>query len=148
MRTFRISTLVFLCALATPAPAMPQGIAASHIEANVPVGPDFRNFLVRDLQAYFAASTGKRVRAEYELLRDGPTQSGVAYPKYYAWVRVFAGQTLLDEGAVRVAAIERVRFEVTHFLSKARIARDPQALESIVPKLLLPAIRERAGLAQ
>ena len=114
----------------------------------MPVGPDFRKFLLRDLEAYFAGVTGRRVRTEYELLRDAPTQSGVAYPKFYAWVRLFGGETLVDEGAVRVAAIDRVRFEVTDYVSRSRIVREPRSVEPIFPQPLLPAIRARAGATQ
>ena len=148
MKTAVQTAALFLLCLLVPPLTTAQGLTNSHVEANVPVGPDFRKFLLRDLEAYFASVTGRRVRTEYELLRDAPTQSGVAYPKFYAWVRLFAGETLVDEGAVRVAAIDRVRFEVTDYVSRSRIAREPRSVEPIFPPPLLPAIRARAEATQ
>jgi hypothetical protein len=84
-------------------------IADSHIRANVPDEKDFDNFLRRDLAAHFKELKKKEVVVEYELLRGGPTQSGTAFPKFYAWVRVKENGNLLEEGAVRIAAIEKKR---------------------------------------
>ena len=64
-------------------------VGRSHIEANVPAPEQFRALLTRGLEAYFHAAGAQPVRADYQLLRDQPTQSGVAHPKYYAWVRIF-----------------------------------------------------------
>ena len=81
----------------------------------------------------------------YELLRKGPTQSGVAYPKYYAWVRVHRHDGLL-EGAVRLAAIDDQRFEVTHFLPAQEIVASP-GIESVFPEPLRQTIRDRSKAA-
>lgn len=113
---------------------------ASHIEQNVPVEADFDRLLRRDLSAYFGGAV-----VEYDLLRDGPTQSGVAYPKYYAWVRVLDDGRLADEGAIKIAAIDGVRFEVTDYLPRAAIQSDPDSAGAIFPSALLPAIQSRAG---
>lgn len=83
---------------------------------------------------------------EYQLLRNSPTQSGIAYPKFYAWVKVFSGSELLQEGAVHLAAIEKIRFEVTRFVSKEDITHDPQPLAHIFPAPLIPLILEKAGV--
>ncbi len=64
---------------------MVQQIEQSHIDGNVPAAKDFHKFLVRDLQKYFSSLLETKVLVEYELLRDGPTQSGVSFPKYYAY---------------------------------------------------------------
>ncbi len=72
--------------------AVREGILAieqSHIDGNVPAPKDFQSFLIRDLQKHFSSLLKKKVRVEYELLRDGPTQVGIAYPKYYAWVKIY-----------------------------------------------------------
>ncbi|MBO0722432.1 MAG: hypothetical protein J2P41_16520, partial [Blastocatellia bacterium] len=114
-----------------------DSIARSHIEANVPDEKDFSEFLIRDLQAYFRDTLKKTVRAEYELLREAPTQSGVAYPKFYAWVRVFIDDRLFEEGAVRVAAVEKTHFEITDYLSKHDIQEKPAAVETIFPQALV-----------
>jgi hypothetical protein len=123
-----------------------ESIADSHIKANVPDEKDFRNFLIRDLQSYFKVMLKKTVRAEYELLRDAPTQSGVAYPKFYAWVKIFEDSRLIDEGAVRLAAIEKKHFEVTDYLSKRDIEEKPAVLERIFPRALVESIKKRAGI--
>ena len=102
---------------APPQPLDPMAaIAESHIKGNVPPQSRFDRYLRRDLTAYFTRSTGKKVTVQYEFLREGPTQTGIAYPKYYLWVTVHTGTKLVDEGAARAAAIDRRRFEVTHYL--------------------------------
>src|SRR5215217_4004288 len=111
-------------------------VGLSHIEANVPAEKEFRRFLIRDLESYFAATLGKPVGVDYELLRDAPTQSGISYPKYYSWVMISDGNKLISEGAVRVAAIDGLRFEVTDYLSKNDIRRDTQAVEKVFPEAL------------
>jgi hypothetical protein len=120
-------------------------IARSHVEANVPAAGDFDRFLRRDLTAYFRHLTTVPVKVEYKLLRKGPTQSGVAYPKFYAWVTVLSNEKPIEEGAIRVAAIEKVWFEVTDFLSKADITDNPTSLERVFPAALVPSILERVG---
>lgn len=87
----------------------------------------------------------------YELLRKEPTQSGVAYPKYYAWVRVHRDDGLL-EGAVRLAAVddekfEVTNFEVTHFLGAREIVTSPRLIEPVFPQPLHQTIRDRARTA-
>jgi hypothetical protein len=105
-----------------------RDIQASHIEANVPSSTDFEKFLQRDLSRYFSVTRKqKSLRVEFELLRDEPTQSGVSYPRFYAWVRVAGGKSPEDRGAVRLAAIEKKRFEVTDFLSEPRSIATPTA---------------------
>src|SRR6058998_2120737 len=81
------------------------GVAQSHIDANVPRNDDFDNFLKRDLAKYFSANNGQVTSVEYELLRDSPTQTGISYPKFYAWVRIVRNARDKEEGAVRLAAI-------------------------------------------
>src|SRR3569833_407194 len=96
-------------------------LAQSHIEANIPKNSDFDKFFRRDLTSYFAPSLGAGIRVEYELLRPGPTQTGISYPKYYAWVRIVSGDRSVQEGAGRVAALEETHFEVADFLSAEQI---------------------------
>src|SRR5438094_5556117 len=74
---------------AHPQPQDPMAaIAESHIKGNVPAKARFDKYLWRDLTAYFARSTGKKVAVAYEFLREGPTQTGSSYPKYYLWVLI------------------------------------------------------------
>jgi hypothetical protein len=125
--------------------AWAQSLSQNPIEANVPAEAEFDALLTRDLRAYFST---RATSVSYELLRQAPTQSGIAYPKFYAWVRLFNGAKVVDEGAVRVAAIERVRFEITHYFSKAAIVQNPSAIEQVFPSALLPDIRNRATIEQ
>jgi len=120
-----------------------ESIAESHIRANVPDEKDFGQFLKRDLEKYFKESRHQTVAVDYELLRNEPTQSGVAYPKFYAWVTVRDGAKVLDQGAVRVAAVEKKSFDITHFVSEAEIKRSPDALNQIFPLTVADKIRER-----
>jgi hypothetical protein len=122
-----------------------QGLAQSHADANVPLQPAFDSLLRADLATYFTSHLARDVKVDYELLRRGPTQTGIAYPKFYAWVRVQAGGTV-EEGAVRLAAKERTRFEVTHFIPEAEIRRAPQSLNTVFPPAVADSIRKRLRL--
>jgi hypothetical protein len=115
-----------------------------HIEANVPAPADFNQLLRRDLVGYFEQARSKKgVAVQFELLRDGPTQSGVAYPKFYAWVTVDGGESAEDRGAVRVAAIEKKRFEVTDFVSELQIQNDLTSIEAVFPAQVCERIRDK-----
>jgi len=118
-------------------------IAKSHIDANVPKGKQFDEYLQRDLKSYFCeASTDCKV--EYELLREGPTQTGISYPKFYLWARCLKRKVVASEGAVRVAAIDQKRFDVTQFLSREEILVSPSQVGSIFPAALVDKIVQRA----
>ncbi len=128
--------------------AVPQIVVAkirgSHIESNAPSTSDFDAILARDLAAWFARRQGRPAVARFELLRRGPTQSGAAYPKYYVWVEVDTASASAVRGAVRVAAVERDRFEVLQFLSAEDIRERPDAMQSVFPAALIPEISRRA----
>jgi len=109
--------------------------ATSHINADVPAQSLFDPALRRDLLAYFG---GERV--EYTLLRAGPTQSGTAHPKYYAWVKI-AGR---GEGAVRLAAVGGNHFEVTDFVSLTEVRERPSRLNGVFPEALMSEIQRHA----
>ena len=135
-----------LLAFATSVDAQ-VGLQQSHIEGNVPSSEAFAGFLERDLVSYFKiAGTPGVTAAEYKLLREAPTQSGVAFPKYYAWVKVFAGSLSITEGAVRLAAVNRTGFEVTNFLSATQIRAAPNEVAKVFPSALVPLVLERAGV--
>lgn len=120
-------------------------IQQSHIDANVPPEADFDRLLRRDLAAYFASIDGSTSEISYELLRRGPTQSGIAYPKFYAWVSVRREGHPNHEGAVRLAAINRERFEIIQFVDQSEARRDPSGLDQIFPPPVAAAIRARVG---
>ena len=147
-----VRTLLLLVApLSAPAQALsPQQIdemtgkvQQSHIDANVPPKQDFDRLLRRDLTTYFGSEDKLGVRVEYELLRDGPTQIGVGPPKYFLWIRVVDRGAVVREGAARVAAMERKRFEVTHFLERDDIERDPSQLHLLFPPPVASEIEAR-----
>lgn len=118
-------------------------VQASHIEGNAPARGDFERLLKRDLTAYFLPDPSEGAEVEYEFLRDGPTQSGVSYPKYYLWVRVKARGSIQQEGAVRLAAIDRERFEVTDFLSREQISSNPSQIYQVFPGPVCQRIEEQ-----
>jgi hypothetical protein len=121
-------------------------IQARYIRENVPDQQDFGHFLARDLQAYFERKGFSNPTVKFELLRNGPTQIGVSYPVFYLWVRLESERGRPTSGAVRVEAIDRKRFGVTHFLTDRAIKKDPSQVRSIFPAALAPAIFERAAV--
>lgn len=123
-------------------------IQRSHIEANVPPPAEFNRLLQRDLNVYFRAKQGKAVQVKYEMLRDGPTQSGVAYPKFYVWVRVLETGSVAAQGAVRLAAIERKKFEVMDFVTEQAIRDDPTAIYRVFPAPVCDRIKARLAISQ
>jgi hypothetical protein len=143
-----MKTVVFAAVLLVlPSLAASQmPLQQSHVEANVPSQQDFEAFLDRDLLAHFkGAGFPSATAVEAQLLRKEPTQSGVAYPKYYAWIKIKNGSQLLTEGAVRVAAIGQKRFEVTNFLSRKQIQSNSGEVATVFPGPLLSAIFSLAG---
>ncbi len=122
-----------------------ESIAKSHIEANVPDRQHFEEYLRRDLAAYFKKQSGKDVTVEYELLRDGPTQTGIAFPKFYAWVTIREKETVIDQGAVRLAAIQKERFDVTHFLPRSEALQTHDAASKIFPADVVKKIDAKLG---
>lgn len=120
-------------------------VQAGHIAANVPEQANFSRFMERDLTSYFAAVGIRNPSVRFELLRQGPTQSGIAYPKYFLWVWVWSGARPAVSGAIRVAAVQRERFEVTDFLPRETISGRPDQIGSVFPVPLVEPIRTRAA---
>lgn len=139
-----MATLLILVVSSVVACQSPlDSIADSHVRANVPDEKDFDNFLKRDLTSYFKDLRKKDVAVEYELLRDGPTQSGTAFPKFYAWVQVKENGRLIEEGAVRVAAVEKKGFGVYNYLPRADIESDMEQVYKVFPKPVGDRIRDK-----
>jgi hypothetical protein len=113
-------------------------VAQSHIDANVPDATSFDTLMERDLSAYFEKTleTSGRIHVDYQLLRKGPTQTGISYPKFYVWAKILDGSRILAEGAVRVEAVDGTQFTVTHFLGKDQIAADPEKIATVFPSAL------------
>jgi hypothetical protein len=138
--------LVSLFALAAQPAFAQSDLQRSHIEANVPAPEEFERLLQRDLLAFFKQSVGSAITSvEVQPLRSGPTQSGVSYPKFYLWVKVMAGSSVQQTGAVRVAAVQRTRFDVTDFMAAASIKAKPSEVGAVFPAALVPSIQERAA---
>ena len=135
-----------LCLIAEVACKGPlDPVASSHIDANIPDQNEFQPILRRDLETFFRFTTDHDgVRVEYEFLRDGPTQTGTSYPRFYLWVKALDGNTVVTQGAVRVAAIDKVRFDVTDFVSREDVNRSPRDLQAVFPSALIDKILENA----
>lgn len=122
-------------------------IQNSHIEANVPSENEFKRIMNRDLLAYSKTSiSASSTLVEFKLLRNGPTQSGTSFPKYYVWLQVFNGENLLKQGAARTAAINQERFQVTDFITSEQIKAAPDEVANVFPKPLVASILELAGV--
>ena len=123
-------------------PLHPLAIAQnSHIQGNVP--EQFDQLLKRDLIIYFQDLYKQTVTVEYELLREIQTQVGVALPKYYIWVKIYSQKVLLNEGAVKVSAIEKTHFTVLNYLAIADLKKSPERINQIFPLPVGDKIRSR-----
>jgi hypothetical protein len=111
------------------------GRRASHIGENVPDPAQFATILARDLDGYFSRELASQVVVKFQLLRDGPTQSGVAFPKFYAWVTVSSLQSgqKIAEGAVRLSAENKASLSVTDFIPADDIKKRPDDLKRLFP---------------
>lgn len=93
----------------------------------------------RELEAALSVLFGSDVSLQrHQFLRDGPTVTGIAFPKYYLWVE---GQRGAEEfrGAVRVAD-ENGTIVATHFQTDAEIRENRGSLAMVFPAPLIPAI--------
>ena len=138
--------ICFILLSCTPKSPQTPNTAGSHIDANVPDKNDFRAFLIRDLTAFLKLKYGNQLKIEYELLRTDPTQSGLAYPRFYLWLSATNADMQPIEGAVRVAAIDGKSFDVTHFIPSSVIVSNPDSVTRIFPPALIQKIRTKAGL--
>jgi hypothetical protein len=120
-------------------------IHEGHIEANVPEQDRFSITLARDLNRYFSDKLASQVDVKFQLLRDQPTQAGLAFPKFYAWVTVLSLQsgTKIEEGAVKLTARDKVSFSVTDFVSVDDIKTHHDDLKKIFPSGILGQIQNR-----
>ena len=99
--------------------------------------------LQRDLTLYFTREFGTPATVGYEYLRTGPTVTGIAWPKFYVWVRAEAttGRPRA-EGPARVALIDSTA-EITHFFPHVPGSAVPATLDSVFPAPVLATIRAR-----
>ena len=120
-------------------------IGLMHFASNAPPDAKFDEYLQRDLEAYCKSRMGRPVAVRYAFLRDGPTQSGIGFPRYYVWVEIRSNGKRIGQGAARLAAINQERFEVTDFYDQETIRRSPEALDRVFPRSVAAAARARAG---
>lgn len=123
-----------------------ENLAESHSKANVPDQATFDVLLKCDLEHYFKESKKQNVEVVYELLRKGPTQSGTSFPKFYVWVVLKAGGAVIEEGAVKVAAVEKKQFAVHDYVSKSDIEPVGRHLFDCGPCLVDPERNHRPEL--
>jgi hypothetical protein len=117
--------------------------SSSHVDANVPSAENFARLLHRDLAAYFSSQGSDVVSVEHEMLREVATQSGTAYPRFYVWVRATDQSGGLREGAARLAAIDKTKFEVTDYLTKESLLANPASMSAVFPQHVCEKIREK-----
>ena len=146
----KICTFIFILALCSiffySTNVYTQDIQQSHVNTNLPeTFEEFKKILSRDLKLYFSRIYNGDITIDYELLRLAPTQSGIAYPKFYAWVTIDEADITVDIGAVRLAVIEKTRIEVTDFISQKKIRKEPKLIELVFPNSLCDDIRKRSG---
>ena len=121
-----------------------QDIQSSHIAGNVPDEKEFDSILKRDLAKYFSDAAEAKIEVSYELLRKEPTQTGIAYPKFYLWVRLSKNGKVSQEGVVCVAAIDKKKFHLMHYLSSEEIKENPARVYKIFSQALCEGIIEKA----
>ena len=119
-----------------------KNLGLTHIDANIPPAEVFDSYLKRDLSRYFKEKFNKNVTVKFELLRDDPTQTGIAYPKYYLWVNI-TGDKINQEGAVRVAAINKESFDVTDYVSLEQIKNNSKEVDNIFPSDISEKIKQK-----
>ena len=119
-----------------------QSLAESHIQGNVPADKDFLPFLQRDLNVHFGGQAGTPAVQRVEMLREGPTQSGLSYPKFYLWIVLLDGR----EAVVAVAAIDRKRFQVDQVFFAAEIATNQEVMNGKLPPPVAAAALKRLKL--
>ena len=131
---------IFLCTFsAATARAQNDGPMAAlrqgHIDANVPDQKDFDRILNRDITKYVTDKADKDITVKVELLRDGPSQSGVALPKYYIWIeKRNAKGVLMEEAAARIAAINRDHFDVIQYYDRKRLETETDLVSKVFPQ--------------
>ena len=114
-----------------PMAALRQG----YIDANVPDKKDFDRILNRDITKYVTDKADKDITVKIELLRDVPSQSGVALPKYYIWIeKRNAKGVLMEEAAARIAAVNRDHFDVVQYYDRKRLETETDLVSKVFPQ--------------
>ena len=117
-------------------------IQQSHLEGNIPDKDKFDGLLKRSLEKYFLTLYGP-VTVKWEFLREGPTQSGVSYPKYYLWTEISNSEKIISQGAVRVAAVDKTTFNITNYVDISQIKNKSIDIYEIFPTAVCEKIESR-----
>lgn len=148
MRTFPSRLLLSLCLVTGCNAQSPVAdLAQSHIDGNVPDAKVFDEYMRRDLAIALCPSKTS-CNIQYELLRKEPTQTGVAYPKFYVWVKATSAKGETIEGAARLAATQKQQFYLTNFLSSEQIRTSPHKVNDLFPAALAGKILDKAKAAK
>ena len=59
-------------------------------------------------------------------------------------MKVLANSNKVSEGAVRLAAVDQQRFDVTSYMTAQQIRENPGQLAAVFPKALVPEIIQRS----
>ena len=120
-------------------------IARSHVDANVPPPDKFQAMLRRDLALYFQKSKAEKVTVEPDASSWSHAERTLV-PEVLRLGAVRVSGRLREEGAVRLAAVERKRLDVTDYLSATAIRKRPASLEQVFPRPVAARIRQRLAL--
>jgi hypothetical protein len=142
---FVLGGLFALCLAAVVAPyLLISSIRESHVNANVSDGAQFSAILSTGLRRYFSNKFAGEIDVRYQMLRNQPTQAGVAFPKFYAWVTVASlpSGAKMAEGAVRLSAENKSSISVTDFVPAHDIKGHSDDLKRIFPSDVIDKIKE------
>lgn len=118
-----------------------------HVSENEVPDVHFHEYLVRDLRTYFKlpAASSKSVGHEFINGHEGVYQTGTGYPHYFLWIYLYDGNKIVSEGFAKVDAVDKNKFRVATFISKAQIKKDPKAVEEAYGSSLGADIINRAN---
>ena len=118
-----------------------------HASENEVIDAHFHENLVRDLRTYFKlpATSSKSVGHEFIKGHEGVFQTGSGYPHYFLWVYLYDGNKIVSEGFAKVDAVDKGKFRVATFISRAQIKKDPKAVEETYGASLGADIINRAN---
>lgn len=118
-----------------------------HVSESEVIDVHFHDYLVRDLRTYFKlpATSSKSVGHEFINGHEGVYQTGSGYPHYFLWIYLYDGNKIVSEGFAKVDAVDKGKFRVATFISRAQIKKDPKAVEEAYGSSLGADIINRAN---
>ncbi|MEP7076919.1 MAG: hypothetical protein ABI878_14015 [Acidobacteriota bacterium] len=86
----------------------------------------------------------KGITVSIELLRDQPSQAGVAFPKFYCWIeKRDAKGVIMEEAAARIAAVNKTHFDVIQYFDRKRLVAQPNVIAGVFPEDVCEKIRKK-----